>query len=110
MRTYGRDKDGNWIQVTTDQNGYDDAVWLTTLVQCLKLAPEESPFYSQYGVPAVASVVQQVIPTYYVNRLQSFFSKYFSSLQITLTQVDPPVYTISAITNSGSKIISQVAI
>lgn len=109
MRTYGRDKNGRWIEVDTDPNGYDDAVWLTTLVQCLKLSPEESPFYAQYGIPAVASVVQQVIPTYYVNRLQSFFSSHFTSLQITLTEIDPPVYTISAITNAGSKIISQVA-
>lgn len=110
MRTYGRNAEGKWVEVDTDSNGYDDAVWLTTLVQCLKLSPEESPFYAQYGIPAVASVVQQIIPTYYVNQLQSFFSKYFASLQIALTQVDPPVYNISAITNSGSKIITEVAV
>lgn len=110
MRTYGRDSTGKWVQVDTDANGFDDAVWLTTLVQCLKLSPEESPFYSQYGIPAVASVVQQVIPTFYVSRMQGFFSQYFSSLQIALTQIDPPIYTISAITNSGSKIITEVPV
>jgi len=110
MRTYGRDSDGNWLQVTTDDAGFDDAVWLTTLVQCLKLSPEESPFYAQYGIPAVATVVQQIIPTFYVSRLQSFFFQYFSSLQITLTEIDPPIYTIVAITNSGSKIISRVPV
>lgn len=109
MRTYGRDSTGKWVQVTTDEYGYNDAVYLSTLVQCLKLSPEESPFYAQYGIPAVASVVQQVIPTFYVNRLQGFFAQYFSSLQITLTQIDPPIYTISVITNSGSKIITEVA-
>lgn len=110
MRTYGRNSDGQWVLVQTDSAGYDDAVWLTTLVQCLKLAPEESPFYSQYGIPAVASVVQQVLPTFYVNQIQSFFAPHFTSLQITLTQNDPPIYTISAITKSGSKIISEVAV
>ncbi|EFV3361975.1 hypothetical protein HRB15_002228 [Salmonella enterica] len=54
------------------------------------------------------SVIQQILPTFYVNRLQQQFSKYFSSLQIALADVDPPVYNISAITNSGSKIAAQV--
>lgn len=54
------------------------------------------------------SVIQQILPTFYVNRLQQQFSKYFSSLQIALADVDPPVYNISAITNSGSKIVAQV--
>lgn len=110
MRTYGRDADGKWVEVDTDANGYDDAVWITTLAQCLKLSPEESPFFAQYGIPAVASVVQQIIPTYYVNQMQSLFTKYFSSLQITLTQVDPPIYNINVITNSGSKIITEVRV
>lgn len=110
MRTYGRNALGKWVEVSTDENGYNDGVYLTTLVQCLKLAPEESPFFSQYGIPGVASVVQQVLPTYYVNQLQSFFVQFFSSLQITLIQTDPPIYNISAITNSGSKIISEVAV
>ncbi|EDW0960438.1 hypothetical protein PK23_004520 [Salmonella enterica subsp. enterica] len=56
------------------------------------------------------SVIQQILPTFYVNRLQQQFSKYFSSLQIALADVDPPVYNISAITNSGSKIVAQVYI
>lgn len=54
------------------------------------------------------SVIQQILPTFYVNRLQQQFSKYFSSLQIALADVDPPVYNISSITNSGSKIVAQV--
>lgn len=108
MRTYGRDEQGNWVQVTTDENGYDDAVWLTTLCNVLKLAPEESPFYSEYGIPAIASVVQQVLPTYYANRVQSQFAQYFASLQIALTQADPPIYTINVITNSGAAIIYEV--
>ncbi|VTN19589.1 Uncharacterised protein [Klebsiella pneumoniae] len=55
-------------------------------------------------------VIQQILPTYYVNRIQKQFSQYFSSLQIALISDDPPVYNISAITNAGSKIITQVAV
>ncbi|HDG1722360.1 TPA: hypothetical protein PFE21_003674 [Kluyvera ascorbata] len=108
MRTYGRDAGGNWVKVETDSNGFNDAVYLTTLIQNLKLAPQESPFFAENGIPANGSVIQQILPTFYVNRLQQQFSQYFSSLQIALTESDPPAYTITAITNSGSKIITQV--
>lgn len=108
MRTYGRDKDGKWITVTTDENGFNDSVYLTTLVQNLKLSPQESPFFASHGIPANGSVIQQILPTFYVNRLQQQFSPFFSSLQITLTETDPPEYCISVITNSGSKIVTQV--
>ncbi|MFV9180557.1 hypothetical protein [Serratia marcescens] len=108
MRTYGQDESGKWVTITTDANGFNDAIYLTTLVQNLKLAPQESPFFANHGIPANGSVIQQIIPTFYVNRLQQQFSGYFSSLQIALTEVDPPVYNISAITNSGSKIVAQV--
>ncbi|CNH95517.1 Uncharacterised protein [Yersinia intermedia] len=94
--------------VETDENGFNDSVYLTTLIQNLKLAPQESPFYANNGIPANGSVIQQILPTYYVNRIQQQFSQYFSSLQIAMVSDDPPIYNISAITNAGSKIISQV--
>ena len=108
MRTYGRDPSGKWVMVTTDDNGFNDQVYLTTLVQNLKLVPQESPFFANNGIPASGSVIQQILPTFYVNRLQQQFSKYFSSLLIALMDVDPPVYNISVITNSGAKIVTQV--
>lgn len=108
MRTYGRDKSGKWLKVETDSNGFNDSVYLTTLIQNLKLAPQESPFFAENGIPANGSVIQQILPTFYVNRIQQQFSQYFSSLLIALTESDPPAYTITAITNSGSKIITQV--
>lgn len=108
MRTYGRNSEGKWVLVETDEYGFNDAIYLTTLVQNLKLSPQESPFFANNGIPAQASVIQQILPTYYVNRLQQQFSQYFSSLQIAMVSDDPPVYNISAITNAGSKIIAQV--
>lgn len=110
MRTYGRNSEGKWVLVETDEYGFNDSVYLTTLIQNLKLAPQESPFYANNGIPADGSVIQQILPTYYVNRIQKQFSQYFSSLQIALISDDPPVYNISAITNAGSKIITQVAV
>ncbi|CFQ96998.1 TPA: hypothetical protein ACJ2X1_003849 [Yersinia enterocolitica] len=108
MRTYGRNSEGQWVLVETDDNGFNDSVYLTTLIQNLKLAPQESPFYANNGIPANGSVIQQILPTYYVNRIQQQFSQYFSSLQIAMVSDDPPIYNISAITNAGSKIITQV--
>ncbi|ECH9490900.1 hypothetical protein ZS48_002085 [Salmonella enterica subsp. enterica] len=67
-----------------------------------------APYTILIGQTANGSVIQQILPTFYVNRLQQQFSKYFSSLQIALADVEPPVYNISAITNSGSKIVAQV--
>jgi len=108
MRTYGR-LNGNWIEIDTDSNGYNDSVYITTLAQCLKLAPGESPFYAQYGIPAQMSVIQQILPTYYVANTQSLFSQYFSNLQISQTTDATPTYNINVLTNSGSRIITQVA-
>jgi hypothetical protein len=44
MRTYGRDANGKWVLVVPDENGFNDSIYLTTLIQNLKLAPQESPF------------------------------------------------------------------
>jgi hypothetical protein len=45
------------VEVTTDANGYNDAVYLTTLSQVLKLNLGESPFYANYGIPQYQSVL-----------------------------------------------------
>ncbi len=55
MRTYGRqyNADGTytWVEVSTDANGFDDAVWLTTMAQVLQLHLGESPFFANFGIP-----------------------------------------------------------
>lgn len=109
MRTYGR-INGKWVVVETDQNGDDTAVWLTTLIQNLKLFLNESPFYAQYGIPARDSVSQQIPPDYYVARVQQQFAPYFASLVITRrTGETTPTYDVSIITKQGAIIQETVA-
>lgn len=113
MRTYGRiyDEFGqpSWVEVTTDANGYNDAVWITTLVQCLKLSINESPFFADWGIPAQQSVVTQVQPDYYVTMMQQKFSQYFASLLITkVLGTASPTYNVNIITNAGAKVSLKV--
>ncbi len=111
MRTWGRvgqvkGLGGTWVEVTTDANGYDDAVWLTTLIQTLKLNLGESPFYANYGIPAQQSVLTQVQPDYYMNVTQSQFAGFFGSLILTKVpggkNPATPEYRINATTQQGA--------
>jgi hypothetical protein len=114
MRTYGRTTDeyGNktWVVVTTDANGFNDQVYITTLIQCLLLNLGESPFYANYGIPGQQSLITQVMPDYYVLQTQSQFSPYFASLQVAKLNSADPTYQINIITNSGSKVDETVPI
>jgi hypothetical protein len=97
--------------VSTDANGNDDMVWLTTLVQTLKLNLGESPFYSQYGIPSQQSVMQQVFPDYYVALTQQAFSPYFASLVISKQSgATVPSYQISVTTHQGVKLNPSIPI
>jgi hypothetical protein len=114
LRTWGRVTDEygvkTWVEVTTDSNGLNDAVWLTTLIQNLKLNLGESPIYANNGIPAQRSIVTQILPDYYVAMVQQYFAPYFSSLSITRTQIYPsPIYDVNIITNQGAKISTQIA-
>ena len=114
LRTYGRTYDlygkPTWIEIVTDDNGYDDAVWITTLIQCIKLNLAESPFYANYGIPAQQSVVTQIFPDYYISLLQTYFSPYFASLQVSRVSANEPVYNVDVITHQGAKIQTQIAV
>lgn len=114
MRTYGRiyDEDGNpqWVVVERDQAGHEDAIWITTLIQCLKLNIGESPFFANYGIPAQRSLVQQVFPDFYVFQTQKQFQKRFASLIVSKVTSPTPIYNLSVITNQGTKIISRIAV
>jgi hypothetical protein len=114
MRTYGRITNLQtgaleWTIVETDDNGFNDAVWLTTLCQVLLLNLNESPFYADYGIPAKPALVQQVFPDFYVARTQQRFSQYFASLIISKQPLPTPVYDVKVTTNQGAKISAQIA-
>ena len=114
MRTYGRirNPDGSrtWVLVETDANGFNDMVYVTTLIQCLLLNLGESPFYASYGIPAKPSIVQQIVPDYYVARTQQQFSVFFASLVVAKQLSNPPTYRINITTHQGVKINASVPI
>ena len=121
MRTYGRTRDvrsgkKKWWVVSTDYNGYNDSVWLTTLAQVCKLNLGESPFFANFGIPAHPSVVLQVYPDFYMVRTQQQFASHFAALILTKQEdaVDEdnrpaPSYLIYVLTNYGSLIGVQTA-
>lgn len=115
MRTYGRTYDQNgkptWVVVTTDTNGYNDNVYLTTLLQVLQLNLQESPFWANYGLPDQQSVLQQIAPDFYVAITQQQFSQYFASLSIARSiSADgiTPTYLVSCVFQSGAILVTEV--
>jgi len=114
MRTYGRiyDENGNptWIEVATDANGLNDAVYLTSLVQAIKLNLGESPFYANVGIPQYQTVVTQVLPDYYMLQMQALYAPFFASLIVNrLALSNPPTYQVTAITHSGALLTTAIA-
>jgi len=114
MRTYGRITNPNgtktWVEVTTDADGFNDMVYVTTLCQCLLLNLGESPFYANYGIPAKQSIVQQIAPDYYVAQTQRQFAQYFANLAIAKKSSNPPTYQINVTTHQGVKINASVQV
>lgn len=111
MRLYGRSvTTGQWVEVQTDASGANDYVYITALVQCLKLNINESPFWANWGIPAQQSVVQQIFPDFYVALMQQRYAPYFASLQINKIPAVSPVYNISIVTNQGAKMAVSVSV
>ena len=99
-----------WTEVDTDVNGFNDAVWLTTLAQVLQLGLNESPIFGNWGIPAQQSVVTQILPDYYVMITQQQFSQYFLALLVAKTADTPPSYAVNATANPGAILMSPVPI
>lgn len=118
MRAYGRvtDKYGNktWVTVQTDSGGDSSYVYVTALAQCLQLNLNESPFWSNFGIPAKAAVIQQMQPDFFVSYITTYFSQFFASLIVAkraqaLGQ-PTPIYDMSAILKNGATFQSQIGI
>jgi hypothetical protein len=122
MRTYGRIRNTltgvkTWVEVTTDANGFNDMVYLTTLAQVCKLNLDESPFWADWGIPAHASVMTQIPPDYYMALIQQRFAPLFMSLTmmrmpnaIDETGRPSPYYSIGVITNLGANLSVNVPV
>lgn len=108
IRTYGRVVDpvtgaSFWTQVTPDSNGWPDSVYLTALIQAIKLNWGESPFYGDWGIPARPSVNQQIPPDYAMALMQARFAQFFMSLQIArVPNSSPPSYNVQVQFHNGA--------
>lgn len=114
MRIWGRTTDelGNrtWVAVTTDSAGNNDAVYVTNLIQVLKLNLGESPFFANAGIPAQRSVMTQIFPDFYTYQTQSQFAQFFVSLTVQKVASPTPTYNITAVTHSGAVIEESIPV
>lgn len=110
MRTYGRNSASIWIEIDTDANGFNDDVYLTTVIQTLKLNPGESPFFANHGIPQQQSVAQQIPPDYYAALVQQQYAQYFLSLVIGRSSTYPLAYHVSIISHQGAKFTVNVEV
>ena len=98
-----------WVEVDTAPDGNNDAVWLTTLIQELKLNTGEAPFYADHGIPAKESIVQQLFPDLAVALVQQRYAQYFASLIIVkVPGVTAPTYNVNVTLNNGTKLAFPV--
>jgi hypothetical protein len=106
MRTYVRvtaeDGTKSWGVIDTRAGDSEDAIYLTTLTQVLQLSPGESPFFANYGVPYIQSILTQILPDLFISRTQQQFAQYFAALTVKRASAFPvPTYDISLTTKTG---------
>lgn len=102
-RIYAEDGTWTWVAAETTPSGDNSPVYLTWLIQVLKLGLGESPMFADWGIPAQMSVVQQLFPDYYVALVQQRFAPYFANLQISpaLGANGTPTYNVAVTTLYG---------
>ena len=120
MRTYGRITIGKdpvsglpirqWVMVETEADGSNDKVYLTALCQTLLGLINESPFYADWGIPARDSIMQQVMPDFYVSLTQQRFSSRFANLTVAKLDLPTPTYRLNVITHTGVKLNANIPI
>jgi hypothetical protein len=81
-RVYDANGNPSWVQVSTDDAGFSDYLYITALIQCMKGNLGESPFWANFGLPAHQSVLQQLPPDFNVNFIAQFYQQFFASLII----------------------------
>lgn len=110
MRIFGRNAASVWSEIDTDPNGFNDDVYLTALIQAIKLNPGESPFYANIGIPSQQSVIQQLLPDFYVAQIQQLYAGYFVSLVIGRISSSPPIYQASIIGHTGASFVVNIQV
>jgi hypothetical protein len=83
---------------------------LTALAQVLRLNQGESPFYSQWGIPARSAVITQVFPDFAVAYTQQAFAPQFAALMINKRADPTPTYDIFITTKLGVQLNVKVPI
>jgi hypothetical protein len=89
-------------------------VYLTNLIQVIKLNLGESPFFSNWGIPAHHSIVTQIAPDYYMTLIQQRFASHFLLLTITKSEGfdedgrPSPLYNVNVITTYGAQLSVKV--
>lgn len=112
-RIYGRvlNQDGSrtWVEVDQAPDGETGYVYLTNLIQVLKLNYGESPFWGNWGIPARDSVQTQVPPDFYVNFTQQNFAPRFAALTVAKVGDLPPTYQINSTFLNGTSPQATIA-
>lgn len=115
-RIYGRINVGTvsdpvlkWVEVDQAPDGDTGYVYLTNLIQVLKLNLGESPFWGNWGIPAHQSVETQIAPDFYVNFTQQNFAQRFAALTVAKTDDNPPTYQINSTFFNGTAPQATVA-
>jgi hypothetical protein len=100
-----------WNMVTTDPFGSNEYVYLTWLVQVIQLNLGESPFYADWGIPAVQSVIQQIFPDFYMSVIQQKFQQYFASLIISrVPNTVQPTYNVNVMLYNGTSFQATISL
>jgi len=99
-----------WVKVETTPAAGDTYVWLTTLVQNLKLSPGESPFFANNGIPAQPTIITQIFPDFYVAQIQQQFAPFFATLGVSKQNIPDPSYRLNIITKNGTVLNEVVAV
>lgn len=103
-RVHNSDGTRTWEAYETATDGSDDMPNFIWMQNVLLLWLNESPFYSNWGVPVQKTLATQVFPDYYMALTQQRFSQYFASCIITRLTQTAPSYRVSIVTKTGIKV------
>lgn len=100
-RIHNDDGTRTWQAIETTSAGSNDNLNFIWLQNVLLLNINESPFYSDWGVPVHQTMVSQILPDYYMSLIQRRFSEYFASVIINRISATTPTYSISVTSATG---------